>query len=59
MFCDFPPILSDAMTSSSHAPESQTGQDKNSQVRKRQRLPPEQTQRTAQRTAGADGEKEL
>lgn len=35
--------------------ESQTGQDKNIQVQQRQRLHPEQTQRTAQRTAGADG----
>lgn len=40
-------------------PESQTGQDKNIQVRQRQRLHPKQTQRTAQRTAGADGEKDL
>lgn len=38
-------------------PESQAGQDKNSQVWQRQRLPPEQAQRTPQRTAGADGEK--
>lgn len=40
-------------------PESQTGQDKNSQVRQRQRLPTEQAQRSAQRTAGAEGEKDL
>lgn len=40
-------------------PESQTGQDKNIQVQQHQRLHPDQTQRTAQRTAGADGENDL
>ena len=40
-------------------PESQTGKDKNIQVEQRQRLHPEQTQRTAQRAAGADGESHL